>query len=184
MWVPGHSNICGNEIADELAREGSERTYSEEEPCLGIALQTAKSAIFEWLIDETTRYWEFEERRLSEHVNRFVPYRSLTRTKELINMNITQVRVVVAFLTGHARLNKLMSRMGYRNSSDCRICHSAEETAKHILCDCPYLEHKRMLLLGSTNGILEPEEFREFSLKEIFSFLKRVSTVKEEYGTG
>jgi ribonuclease HI len=35
FWVSGHSGICGKEIADELAREGSIHHFVGLEPALG-----------------------------------------------------------------------------------------------------------------------------------------------------
>jgi hypothetical protein len=37
MWVPGHMGIDGNEMADQLARQGSSCLLTEPEPALGIS---------------------------------------------------------------------------------------------------------------------------------------------------
>ena len=184
IWVPGHSNIEGNDIADRLAREGSASTFVGEEPYLGIALQTAKSAIFEWLIDKSTCYWEFQGRYLSQHVHNFIPERSVTRTKELLRMSVVQVRVLVAFLSGHARVLKHLKNMNLSNTDLCRICEEEDETAEHILCFCRGLENRRRRHFGCLNGQINPTALIEFKLHEIYEFLKGISIVKEEYNLG
>jgi hypothetical protein len=45
FWVPGHSGIRGNEIADELAREGSVHYFVGPEPALGVLRQSLKNKI-------------------------------------------------------------------------------------------------------------------------------------------
>jgi ribonuclease HI len=44
-WVPGHMGIDGNEIADELARQGSSHPLIEPEPALGISAEVARGVI-------------------------------------------------------------------------------------------------------------------------------------------
>ncbi len=39
IWVPGHTDVQGNEIADELARKGSATSFVGPEPALPITLK-------------------------------------------------------------------------------------------------------------------------------------------------
>jgi hypothetical protein len=49
--VPGHEGIAGNEIADQLARTGSE-------PACSISIGAAKKAVSNWLNRKHTKQWE------------------------------------------------------------------------------------------------------------------------------
>jgi ribonuclease HI len=42
FWVPGHSGIRGNEIADELAREVFVHHFVGSEPALGVSRKSIK----------------------------------------------------------------------------------------------------------------------------------------------
>jgi hypothetical protein len=46
--VPGHEGIVGNEIANQLARMGSEYPFMGPEPACGISIGVAKQAVRDW----------------------------------------------------------------------------------------------------------------------------------------
>jgi len=39
FWVPGHAGIRGNEIADEIARGGSDLRFHGPQPALGVSMR-------------------------------------------------------------------------------------------------------------------------------------------------
>jgi ribonuclease HI len=45
IWVPGHEGIVGNEMADQLARTGSERPLTGREPACDISNGVAKKVV-------------------------------------------------------------------------------------------------------------------------------------------
>jgi len=49
FWVPGHSRVRGNEIADELAIEGTVNRFVEPEPALRVSRQIIGKKIKVWL---------------------------------------------------------------------------------------------------------------------------------------
>jgi hypothetical protein len=58
IWVPGHGGIAGNEIADQLARTGSEHPFTGPEPACIISIGAAKKAVSNWLNRKHTKQWE------------------------------------------------------------------------------------------------------------------------------
>jgi hypothetical protein len=58
IWVPGHMGIDGNEIADQLARQGSSRPFIGPDPALGISAKIAREVIRGWTNRKHTGYWQ------------------------------------------------------------------------------------------------------------------------------
>jgi ribonuclease HI len=58
IWVPGHHDILGNEIADELAREGSTTDLVENEPALPLTQSFLKSIIRNEAHQKHIQYWK------------------------------------------------------------------------------------------------------------------------------
>jgi hypothetical protein len=57
VWVPGHSGRSGNEIADELANEGSAHHSVGPEPAVGVSRQCIRRKIQCWLDRQHLARW-------------------------------------------------------------------------------------------------------------------------------
>jgi ribonuclease HI len=49
FWVFGHSGVRGNEIADELAKEGTVQQFVGPEPALGVSRNITRRKIKPWI---------------------------------------------------------------------------------------------------------------------------------------
>lgn len=47
-------------------------------------------------------------------------------------------------ITGHCSLRKHLHKIGKATEPDCRLCGMDDETAFHILCECPATERVRI----------------------------------------
>jgi D-arabinose 5-phosphate isomerase GutQ len=48
ICVPGREDIVGNEMADQLAKTGSEHLFIGPEPACGVSFGVAKEAVRDW----------------------------------------------------------------------------------------------------------------------------------------
>ena len=170
VWVPGHVGVMGNEMADELARKGSERAMCGPEPCMGLSIGTIKNAI--------------KENADQRHISEWMLLNGLKHSKKFIN-NITtglrrnilaqergNIRLLTGALTGHFATNEQLTRMGLAIDPTCRACGDDVESMKHLLCECDALARKRMSVLG--RAYPEPEDFRYFPLGGTIAIMRHV----------
>lgn len=166
-WVPGHINIYGNEMADELARRGASTPLNGSAPC-GIIIATIKKMI----ADETHKKWMAEWANLPgcRHSKIALGNFNKRRTEACISLPKNRLRILTGLLTGHCRLRKHLSTMKIRDDDQCRFCHSEQETPLHLLTECLALLSRRRDLLGCYR--MKVAELRLISPRSILDFIE------------
>ena len=119
FWVPGHSRICGNEIADELAIEGTVNQFVEPEPALGVSRQIIRKKIKGWFNNQHMAIWQG-----------FVS--TQRQVRKLISSPSSKSSIFTTLLTGHNTLRRDLYIMELIDIPLCRRCEGEEETSAHI----------------------------------------------------
>ncbi|XP_011686394.1 PREDICTED: uncharacterized protein LOC105449095 [Wasmannia auropunctata] len=116
----GHQGIPGNEVADGLAKAGTQTDTGTQ--VVGVPYAAGKKTIKSWLE--------------SGHV-------TFCRANELLSMSRIKARVGVGLLTGHVALRGHLYNLRITTQKECRLCGEESEDHIHILCHCPALVCKR-----------------------------------------
>jgi hypothetical protein len=167
IWVPGHAEVQGNEIADELARGGSARDYIGPEPALPLTISWAKAMINKEAHNKHIQYWK--NLFVCQHSKLFLREPLGAAARNIFNMSKRRLRTLVGTVTGHFPCDNHLHNLGLRQDKLCSRCNSDVGTMYHLVCLCPSLANRRYRMLG--DYVLNLQELQQLKLTKIVDFV-------------
>jgi len=168
LWVPGHSNVPGNEIADELAKQAAISEFIGPEPVLRISSSTAQNTILSWAHTEHYKLWKSTTGCRQAKMFLQGPDRRLARFA--LGLNRKHLSILTGLLTGHVPLNRHLTVMKLRTDPLCPKCGEEEETAYHFLGKCSATMMVRYSVFGVY--LMEPGELQKVQLHTLLRFVR------------
>lgn len=176
FWIPSHSGFQGNELADKLARKGSDSLLIGPEPALGVSNSSKRTSIQSRINILHTSNWESlltcrQAKSVFKRPNKH-------DASFLINIGRRKLKTLVNVLIGHCFRNHLHT-IRVIESPLCRGCNMEIETMEHFLCQCPALQSNRTRYLGAPYTTIDT--IKESKLKEVEAFIERSNWFNEDH---
>lgn len=122
VWIPGHTGIVGNDLADETAKEAY-----QHEP---IDIPVPRQDVLRWAREKIEATWDREWHSFRDfHLRRIKPTTSAGRDR----LDQEEQRALTRLRIGHTRLTH--SEQFKTGAKTCTTC-GVPQTVAHVLLDC------------------------------------------------
>jgi len=147
-WVPGHSDILGNDRADELANLGSDSRPIGPEPFVPFSASYLKNASkYRIRGDHLARIKQALDP--TKFHSRILLHIFLSEGFNLLHTGKRELRSLTHLISGCTYLRYYQHKIGNISNSMCDKCGEEEETTEHFLLACPAYALTRLQIYGN-----------------------------------
>ena len=137
-WIPSHSSLPGNNLADSLAKFGASLDPSNISVSLAPLISSQRQSLY-------TSWRPSVQSGLFQHQIPPVSPEELTLPRSA-RCALSRLRC-----NGHSTLlNTYLHRVGRAETPSCSNCDSESQDLSHLVLDCPVLDHLRQAIFAHT----------------------------------
>ena len=142
QWVPGHSDLPGNDKADDLAKGGASLPCTAPQSLSSLASSFRHSLYSSWRASVRSSLLSTQIPKVaSEEL-------SLPRS---VRCHLSRLRC-----NGHSLLlQSYLHRIGRSSSPDCPLCGRGPHDVSHVLTSCPSLSSLRGAIFGPSASLFD-----------------------------
>ena len=143
QWIPGHSSLPGNDLADSLAKAGVSLDPSNISVSLAPLISSQRQSLY------TSRRRSVQSGFFQHQIPSVSPEKlTLPRSARCA---LSRLRC-----NWHSTLlNPYLHRVGRAETPSCSSCGSESQDLSHLVLDCPVLDHLRRAIFGHTLSLLD-----------------------------
>ena len=138
-WIRSHSDFTGNMVADDYAKLGVESSNWIRTP---VPVGHFKAKIHNALMKEWSKEWRKSSRDFRQ-TKIFFPDLNSKQSSYLLNLSRKKLGQVIQIISGHNNLNYFENKICKDVNPLCRLCGEEDETAFHLIGECPVLYNSR-----------------------------------------
>jgi len=196
-WISSHSEVTGNEKADELAKQaalGQSSPPQELPPILRQPLPLSTTAEKQAYVKELDSMWQEQwqdspRRPRMELIDKSFPFNKFRKMQN--DLTRAQSSLLLQLRSGHIPLNAHLFKLNCSDTDKCLACITrrgvtpAKETVTHFLFNCPayrYERHELDRALGRLNRNLEAILDNRKLTQELLRYIGRTKRLKRTFG--
>jgi len=129
VWTPGHSQIHGNEMADQIAKAATQRKSVDID--IGVDLKASQTTVEKYIDNRWQEQWNTSAK--GRHLYKIQPL--VSRRISHHSKNRRQETTAARLRLGKCQLNAYLHVIGRHSTGLCTLCN-VPETIEHHLTEC------------------------------------------------
>ena len=169
MWVPGHTGIPGNDLADQIANSAhttpcfKQHYISEKDTSKLVKIEITKQKEMNW----------------SNYVHRYSSINS-DGVKAVFpaSTNHAKTKLMIRLRVGHSQITNEHLLIGKPNP-ECPFCSNTILTIDHLIDECSNLHTTRLSIFGSIRPSTLLNNFTNTNIDKFFNFFKIINLLNK-----